>query len=227
MSFEASYTSGATSARVTAGRVTLSAWGAPVAVVQVAEDAPVPASGVLVLGDFSQVMTVEKSGPYGGSRGIWLVGGANGWRRTIRRQFYSDPQGVKLAAVLKDAAQLAGERVALSAAFSGRVLGQFWSREEAPASRSLALTVGSSWWIDPLGTTQIGERPTSAIAVEFDPVVPIRPELGSYTIATEDLLPWVPGATFTKPGIIDDVLTISSVSIVFGAKLRLEVLVNL
>jgi hypothetical protein len=227
MSFEASYTSGATSARVTAGRVHLPAWGAPTAVVQVAEDAPVPPSGVLVLGDFSQVMTVEHTGAYGGARGIWLVGGANGWKRTIRRQFYSDPSGVKLAAVLKDAAQLAGESVALGSDFAARVVGQFWAREEAPASRSLALTVGSSWWVDPLGVTQIGTRPTVPIVVDFDPVMPIRPELGSYTIATEDLATWVPGATFTKPGILDDVLTISSVSIVFGAKLRLEVLVNL
>lgn len=227
MTFEASYTSGATSARVTSGRVHIGAWGAPTAVVQVAEDTLVPTSGVLTIGDFSQACAVEKTGAYGGSRGIWLVAGANGWRKTIRRQFYSDTNGVKLASVLRDAAQLAGESVALGSAFAGRVLGQFWNREEAPASRSLALTVGSSWWIDPLGVTQIGDRPTSVIAVDFDPVAPIRPELGSYTIATEDLLPWLPGATFTKPGIIDDVLTVSSVSIVFGTKLRLEVLVNL
>ena len=67
------------------------------------------------------------------------------------------------------------------------------------------------------------------IEVDFDPVAPIRPELGSYTLATEDLLPWVPGAAFSKPGIIDDLLTISSVSISIaaGGKLRLDVMVNL
>lgn len=227
MTFEASYSSGATSARVTSGRVTIGAWGAPTAVVQVAEDDPVPASGVLTIGDFSQVMAVQKTGAHGGSRGLWLVGGANGWKKTIRRQFYSDAQGIKLASVLRDAAQLAGESVSLGSAFAGRVLGQFYNREEAPASRTLALTVGTSWWIDPLGVTQIGDRPTSVIAVDFDPVEPIRPEVGLYTIATEDLATWLPGATFTKPGIIDDVLTISSVSIVFGKTLRLEVLVNL
>lgn len=229
MSFEATFSSGATVARVTAARVSLPAWGCPVAVAQVAEDTLVPTTGVLVLGDFSQVMTVEETGPYGGSRGIWLVGGANGWKKTIRRQFYSNAQGIKLASVLGDAAALAGESLSLGASFASQVLGQFWNREEAPASRTLALTVGQSWWVDPLGVTQIGDRPTSAIAVDFDPVAPIRPELGTYTIATEDLLPWVPGATFSKPGILDDVLTISSVSIsmMVGGKLRLEVMVNL
>lgn len=229
MSFDLTYSSGATVARVMNGRVHLPAWGAPTAVVQLAEDDPIPTTGVLQIGDFSQVMTVEKTGPYGGSRGVWLVAGANGWRRTIQRQFYSDPQGVKLSSVIGDAARLCGETVVLGADFASRVLGQFWARAEAPASHTLNRTIGNSWWINPLGVTQIGDRPASVIEVDFDPVAPIRPELGMYTIATEDLAPWVPGASFTKPGILDDALTISSVSIVLavGGKLRLEVLVNL
>lgn len=229
MSFEATFTSGATSARVTAARVHLPAWGAPTAGVQIAEDDPLPSTGVLVIGDFSQVMTVERTGPYGGSRGAWLVAGANGWKKTIRRQFYSDTQGIKLSAVIGDAAQLCGEKVLLGDDFKARVLGEFWARAEAPASHTLQRTIGDSWWIDPLGVTQIGDRPASLIEVDFDPVMPIRPELGLYTIATEDLLPWVPGATFSKPGILDEVLTASSVSIDLAAngKLRLEVLVNL
>ena len=87
--------------------------------------------------------------------------------------------------------------------------------------------MGSAWWIDALGATQIGERSGTAIAVDFDPVAPIRPERGLYTIATEDLATWLPGATFQKSGIVDEPQTISSVSIALdGGKLRLEVLVN-
>lgn len=229
MSFDLTYSSGASVARVMNGRVHLPAWGAPTAVVQLAEDDPIPTTGALRIGDFSQAMTVEKTGPYGGSRGVFLVAGANGWKRTIRRQFYSNSQGVKLASVLGDAAKLCGETVSLGSDFAARVVGEFWARAEAPASHTLDRTVGQSWWINPLGVTQIGDRPASVIEVDFDPVAPIRPELGVYTIATEDLLPWVPGATFTKSGILDEPLTISSVSIVLsvGGKLRLEVLVNL
>ncbi len=214
--------------RVTSARVHLPAWGAPSAVVQLASDEAITSPATLTIGDFAAVMSVARTGPYGGSRGAWLVAGANGWSRTIRRQFYRDTtNGVRLSSVLRDAAALVGETV-LVLPGDDRILGQFWARQEDAAAMVLARTVGTSWWIDPLGVTQLGDRPSSVIGVDFDPVDPIRLELGTVTIATEDLAPWVPGASFTKPGILDDALTISSVSITMavGGKLRLEVLTN-
>lgn len=214
--------------RVTSARVHLPAWGAPTAVVQLAEEDAIPLTAPLVIGDFSAVMSVQKTGPYGGSRGAWLIAGANGWRKLVRRQFYRDTaNGVKLSAVLRDVAALVGETVSVPAALD-RVLGPYWNRQEDAAAMALARLVGSGWWVDPLGVTRIGERPASTVGVDFDPVAPIRPELGSYTLATEELAPWVPGAVFRKDGILDDPLTISSVSIAMavGGKLRLEVLTN-
>lgn len=214
--------------RVTSARVHLDAWGAPSAVVQLADDEPILPTATLTIGDFVAVMSVERTGPYGGSRGAWLIAGANGWGKLVRRQFYRDTaNGVRLSSVLRDVAALVGETV-LVLPGDDRILGQFWARQEDVAAMTLARTVGKGWWINPLGVTQLGARPSSVIEVDFDPVDPIRPELGTVTIATEDLLPWVPGATFSKPGILDDVLTISSVSITMavGGKLRLEVLTN-
>lgn len=212
--------------RVTAARILLPAWGAAVGDVQIAEDDPILDTALLTIADFSQVMTVQRTGPYGGSRGARLIAGAAGWRKTVRRQFYGDANGVKLAAILGDAAGLVGETVVLASAFASRLVGFYWNREEAPASRVLALTVGTSWYVDPLGVTQVGERVASTVGTDFE-VTSARPELGLYTIGTEDLVPWRPGVMFVKPPIVPLPLAVSSVSIVMtGNKLRLEVMAD-
>jgi hypothetical protein len=214
------------SSRIVSARITLPAWGAAVGDAQLADDAAVPARATLTIGNLALVMTARRgggaAGAFAGSRGLRLVAGADGWRQTCPRQFYADPLGIKLATVLRDAAVKVGESVALSSAYASRAVGVFWSREEAPASRTLKNTIGNAWWIDALGVTQIGERPTTRITSAFVPT--FDPARGQWTIATEDPLSWRPGATFTTP-LVTGTHTVSSVSLVLAdSKLRLEVL---
>ncbi len=210
--------------RITSARITRGAWGAASGDVAFAEDTAVATRGTLTIGNASLVMAVHRQGGYGGSRSARLVAGAGGWLTTAPRQFYRNPLGIKLSTVLRDVAARVGESVVLSAPFASQVVGVFWSREEAPASRTLGSTVGKSWYVDAAGVTQIGTWPTVAIASAFD-VTEYDPARGLYTIATEDPAAWVPGATFTKPPIVPGVVTVSSVSIVLDdeQRLRLEV----
>lgn len=210
--------------RATSARLTISSWGAAVADVQLADDAEVAPRGTLTIGDLSLVMSTLRGGAFAGSRALRLVGGAGGWRTVAPRQAYADPKGVKLATVVRDVAAKVGETVSFASDFASRLLGQFWARADAPASEVLALTVGRSWYVDPAGVTQIGERPTTTIASGFD-VLDFRPNLGLVVIATETLAPWVPGAVFKSP-LLAAPLTASSVTIALNpkGKLRVEVL---
>lgn len=212
--------------RIVSARITLPSWGAACGDAQLADDDAVPERGALTIGNLSLVMTAIRgatpSGAFAGSRALRLVAGAGGWRQPAARAMYADVNGVRLATILRDVAAKVGEAVSLAAPYATNVVGLFWAREEAPASRTLRNTVGTAWYVDAAGVTQIGDRPTVPITSEFVPT--FKPELGLWTIATEDPLSWVPGATFTTP-LVPGTHTVSSVSVVLAdSKLRLEVL---
>jgi hypothetical protein len=216
--------------RIVSARVTLPPWGAWSADVQLAAEDAVSPRGVLTIGNLSLVGAVlpGRDGPFAGSRSLRLVGGAGGWYRTVGARFYAKPQGVRLATVLGDVAAEVGEAIVLSSAFTSRVVGQFWARAAGQAVGVLSVAAGRAWYIDEVGVTQVGERPSTTVSSPFTISGPgYRGSLGMVEIATEDLLSWRPGALF-RSELLSTPLTVASVSIHMAADstLRLEVMTS-
>lgn len=209
--------------RLVSARLLMPAFGLWSADVQLSEDDALPAGPLtLSIGTLSLVGSVYRTGPWAGSRGVRIVGGFGGWRLPLKARLYSDTNGVKLSAVLRDAAAEVGEHVVVT---GDRSVGPLFARAVAPASRLLSVLVGrAGWWLDALGITRLGDRPATPITSEFTPTA-YRPELGAVTIATEDLAAWLPGVTFDHP-LLPEAMQASSVSVNLeaGGRMRLEVL---
>lgn len=172
------------------------------------------------LAGLSLVGAVFRRGNYSGSGFLRLVGGRGGWRNTIEQKFYRSPFGVKLTPVLSDAAAACGESVVVD---EDRTLGLFYTREAAPASRVLN-QLCPSWYVQPDGTTRIGDRATPTIAGRFDVITDgTAPHLGRYTIATDFPEQWVPGARFTANTLSSTVQISAVVHRLTPDRLRTEV----
>ena len=180
--------------RITKGHVVIPLRGCITADVQL--DDPVELSGpvTLVVGDLSIKAAVTRGGPFTGSSSFRLIGGAAGWMKTIGPKPYDQPWGVKLSAVLQDAAREVGETVSVA---TDRTLGTRWERQKAPAAWLLQ-RLAEQWWIDTKGVTIVGARPSPTITSAFD-VVKAEPEKGRVIIATEVLSAWLPAAKFSSP----------------------------
>ena len=176
----------------------------------------------LVVGNLSLVGSVVRQGSFAGQNRTRLVGGFGGWRQDVSAASYSNPSGVRLSTVLLDLAASCGEQV--KPPTPDVMVGQFFVREVAPASRILRQLVGPSWYVDALGVTQIGTRPSAAITSPFS-VEMFDTDKGEAVIATEDYASWVPGATFSGATASG---TVSFVRLAFGndGRLRLVVLVS-
>lgn len=162
------------------------------------------AAVTLVLASLTLVGAVVRSGNYSGVGSLRIVGGKGGWRNTIPQRFYTNPHGLKLTPILKDAASAAGETITID---EDADLGEFFTREEAPASRVLN-QLCESWYIEPSGNTRVGPRVTPTIASRFDVVNEnVAPEIGKIPIATDFPEQWVPGAYFTAStlGVISQI----------------------
>ena len=208
--------------RVTAARILIPPWGAAAGDADLDTDAPLPAGVLpLVIGNLTLAMSVFRGGPFAGSRSVRLVAGAGGWGRDVGARFYRDAGGVKLSAIARDAAGEVGETVLVPA---DRLVGEFFAREFAPASRVLTQLVGlRGWHIDAAGVTRLAERSASRITTDFS--AKLNPAAGHVEVATEDLASWVPGAVFAS-ATIPTARTVSSVTIAMyeDGRLRLEVL---
>lgn len=208
--------------RVVSARVLMPSPGLWTADVRLAEDDELPAGPLtLTIGNLVLVGSVFRSGPWAGTRSVRLLAGYGGWRKTTTARFYSDSNGVKLSAIVKDAAAEVGEQIVVT---GSATVGPRFERAAAPASRLLAGLVGrAGWYVDPLGVTRIGDRPATPITSEFTPTN-YRPELGAVTIATEDPASWLPGAVFDDARLPEP-MQASSVSLMLeaGGRLRLEV----
>lgn len=144
----------------------------PVEGVAVATGAAV----TLTLGGLVLAGTVRRGGVFVYSTAVTVVGGADGWARSLPRHLpYRADNGVRLSSVLADLAADAGERVVLSAAASGAVLGYAWTRPAGVASESLdaaCARAGLTWWVGVDGETQVAAA---------RPVVPV-PGTAHYTV---------------------------------------------
>ncbi len=209
-------------ARVTSATLTLPGWGLWSADVELATDAPIPSACALTIANLTLVGHVHRTAAFAGNRSARVVGGAGGWRRTVGARDYGFPGvGVPLSMVLGDLAAEVGERLA---PFADGVTGEHFVRETAPASRVLRQLVGIEWWVDAVGVTHIGARPT--VPVRSDYLVERRAgAMGRFTVATEDVAAWQPGAVFAN-ALVTDVQTVASATVAMGegGRLRIEVM---
>lgn len=89
---------------------------------------------------------------------FFLVGGAGGWRKTVKRRFYKDANGIKLSQVLRDLATDSGETIELVDSLSSKIVGDTWTRAESTASDCL-VKLGVQWRVRPDGVTVVGPSP--------------------------------------------------------------------
>ena len=207
--------------RAMACSITMPYYGAWVADVEIDGEVPITSPVTIVVGDLSLVGTVVRQAPFTSNTKARIVAGGGGWGKTIPKKGYSHIIGVKASTILEDAAREAGESIVLD---SDSTLGLLYAREEAPAERCLNLIVGESWWVDTKGVTQTKARDTSAVVNPFT-LIKRNGALDEYEIATESIVGWLPGRTFSS-NTVTEAQTISSVTIeaTNEGKLRLRVL---
>lgn len=208
-------------ASVTAQSITIPYYGPWAADVALAADAAMSDAATLVIGDLTLKGTVRRVAAFSGSKTARIVGGAGGWRKTLKPKAYDHAAGVKRSTVLQDAARECGESLVLA---TDKVIGTHYQREEAQAERVLHLLTDGHWWIDTGGVTRTAARDSSMIASPFT-VVGWTGGKGRFEIATENPAAWQPGRRFTAP-TVSGTQTISSVSIGSdnAGKLRLSIL---
>lgn len=165
-------------------------------------------AATLALAGLTLVGSVYRSGNFSGTGSLRLVGGHGGWHTTIDSRFYQSPFGVKLKPVLSDAASACGETVIVD---TDATLGLFFTRERGPGARVLS-QLCDSWYVQPDGTTRIGDRAQPTISSRFDLVNEnVAPNLGRIPIATDFPEDWVPGAKFSSAVLGSSVFRISDV----------------
>lgn len=154
---------------------------------------PITGPVSLVIANLTLNGTVYRTNTFAGITYARLVGGAGGWRQSVPSQAYANPSGVLLSIVMRDVASLVGETVSIS---SDVIVGQFFTREAAPAQRMLRQLCGPEWYINNAGVTVIGARQASATIASSFTVIAWDPGRGLADVATEDVASWAPGNTF-------------------------------
>lgn len=196
--------------RVYRGSVTIPAYGLWAGDLYFADDATLPSSAPLVLGDLTMPAHVYRTRAFAGHRNSRVVGGlAGGWMLPVTAQEYANPPGLTLSLVLGDLAASVGERVTIT---GDHAFGAFFFRRAGPAKRVLDQLAGpTGWWLDPTtGVVQVGAtRRSDPISTAFT-VHDFNGETGRATISTENPADWMPGRTWTAPTVTDP-QTISTV----------------
>lgn len=124
-----------------------------------------PALGSLVTltaGTVTARGTVTSSTFYQHNGHVELVGGVNGWSKSLPAVGgYRADNGVRLSQLVNDLALATGETIELQA---DRVLGYAWTRAAGSASSQLEAALRDDrWWIDARGVTHVGTRPLGAL----------------------------------------------------------------
>jgi hypothetical protein len=180
--------------RVIDARVAVPTYGAWHADLTLDKEVTPAATGLrLVLADLEMTCALWRAAaPYQGRTRLRVIGGAAGWRKSVKTKAYYLPFGVKLSSILKDLASEVGESVSVA---NDTSVGTHYEREAAPASTHLnwlARDVG--WYIDAAGVTQVAARVEASIASTFS-LVAYDGARGVATIATEKPADFVPGRT--------------------------------
>lgn len=154
----------------------------------------------VVLGDLTLTMTVADGDAFGAESRWTLVAGYGGWSTTVGAKAYRSDSGILLSTTLQDLATTCGELVNVTA---DRVVGYAWTRMQGLASVALEELVGSEWYIDPGGVTQIGPRPASSISPLDVVVERYEPSIRRATVSLNDdsYTQLLPGATLSSPAL--------------------------
>lgn len=116
----------------------------------------------LVIGNLTLPGTVVTGGVLEAVSGVYVVGGAGGWRKDIAERWYRDDAGgVKLSGILQDLAEATGETVELAASLQSVIVGAAWTRPEGVAAEALDI-LGYPWRVRPDGVTEVGPIVTSS-----------------------------------------------------------------
>jgi hypothetical protein len=161
---------------------------------------PVGARASVNLGDLTLTGTIRIAEVVAGRAEVFVVGGSDGWGKTVKRRVYRADNGVKLAKVAQDLASDAGETLGLLGALAGAVLGYAWVRPEGLASFALN-ELGQPWYVGLDGVTNLGTWPAVAraglrLSVEYRPSLR-RAEIKSPDDAFASL---VPGSVISGDG---------------------------
>jgi hypothetical protein len=207
--------------RTTSAVITIPFYGAWIADVVLALTASIPTQSRLTVGNLSLVGNVYRMATYVGSRSARIVGGFGGWRKVLPPQYYQNLGGIRLSTVLGDAAISVGEKINVASDIS---VGTSYARETGPASRLLRQLAGPEWWVDNVGTTQIGSRPSSQITSPFE-VAAWSGARGMFEVSTETVGDWMPARTFQSSNIsTQQTVGVTIVESNNDGKLRLTVL---
>lgn len=208
--------------RIVDGRVVVPSWGPWHADVTIDREVSLAATGLtLIVGNLVALCSVWRTSiPYQGRTRVRLVGGANGWGRSIADKGYALSGGVKLSLVLGDLARATGETVAVG---EDRRLGTHYLREAGPANRHLNTLVPGAWWVDFAGVTRTGVRASTGITSSFA-MTSFDGARRVAVVASESPVDFVPGRTM-RGFTLGATLTLAGVTHVLSrGALRTEVL---
>ena len=145
---------------------------------------------------------IVSGGEHAGRSAYRIVGGRGGWGKVITAKGYSNDAGVKLSAVVADAAAACGEVVA---GFADTRLGPgFARRGDVPASDVLHAVAPQSWRVTFDGVTRAGAWPTSTYSGDA-PRTRVDPAIGVIELASDAIAAFVPGVSVDGSAPASDV----------------------
>lgn len=179
-------------------------------------------SVVVVLGDLTLTGVVRHGGVFISSAEYVIVGGKDGWSKTIGRKNYRTDAGVQLSTVVSDLVKDSGEPIRLMPGVD-QSLGYAWSRPAGVASQALDL-LAPHWWVAPGGTTCIGERAETVLPKtvkwsleSYDPAN----KIAVIGVSNDTVAAFQPGVRLTASGM--DIVAGSVIVTVTDRKAVIEV----
>lgn len=169
----------------------------------------------IALGDLTITATDFRSAPFLGIVSSRAVSGFGGWSKPYGPTPFANDGGLTLSYVLGQVSAAVGEKMNVAA---DATFGTFMAVPLAPAIRTLNLLARNNWWQDTAGVTNVGPRAATMIASPFD-VLDYEPSRGLFTMATDTLSDWTPGARFSSVNGLETVSTVIH-SIDSSAKVR-------
>jgi hypothetical protein len=173
--------------------------------------APTSGKATLTIGTTPLIGTIDSraSGVFSSKAKARLVGGGNGWDKTVTRQHYHSDAAVISTQLYATTGVQVGEVVT---DLVPRPLGNDWVRTTGPASQVFDLPSPVEWHVDLTGVTIVGPRlpalPDLTLEIlHFDPTTQIA-ELSSDAIV-------FPGTVLVDPRLGPAPLTVRTVTQVF------------
>jgi hypothetical protein len=206
---------------MTSARVAIPHYGIWVADIELATTDALTPAVTMVIGNLTMIGHVYRMAAFAGTRTARVVGGYGGWPTVVPSQSYYDANGIRKSVILGDVAAAVGESINVT---NDIVLATTFVREEAPAQRILNQVVGTEWYINNAGVTQLGDRSSAFIKSEYN-VIKWSGNLGKVEIATEDYVSWMPGNTFRNNFVTEtQTISLSVLTLDNAGKARIEVL---